>query len=145
MVIYLVFRKGECVYIGQTVSPLNNRKSAHFTHARKGRGSVFGAAIRKHGEESFAFVEYQQCETQKQLDYWEKRLIYEIKPRYNIQPGGKSTFESWNKGKKETRPEVLSNISNSAKTRKRTKRGPYSPKAVANIQAAKLKSVEPNR
>lgn len=133
MVVYLVFKKGECVYIGQTKQSLTKRKSKHFCDARKGRGSVFGAAIRKHGEEAFAFVEFIKCSSQECLDRYEKELIAKHKPRYNMQTGGKKDFGAWNKGKKELRPEVLQNISNSAKNRKRTKRGQYSADHKAKI------------
>lgn len=133
LIVYGVFKKGAVVYVGQTVMSLAERKGSHFSNARKGRGSVFGAAIRKHGEESFAFVVLQECSSQLELNDAEKSWIARIKPKYNLQAGGKLSFEPWNKGKKEQRPEVLQNISKAAKTRKRTKRGSYSEEHKAKI------------
>ena len=126
MVVYLVFKAGVCVYVGQTCQGLVKRKAKHLSEARKGRGGVFGAAIRKHGEQAFGFIEYIRCSSQDCLNRYERELIKTHRPRYNIQQGGKNGFAPWNKGKKESRPHVLFNISMSAKTRKRTKRGSYS-------------------
>lgn len=133
MLVYLVLRRGQCVYVGQTTQALANRKGKHLSDARKGRGAVLGAAIRKHGELEFAWVAYIKCSSQAELDLEEKRLIAELKPKYNLQKGGKTGFDTWNKGKKETRPHVLKNISLSAKTRKRTPRGKYSASHVEKI------------
>lgn len=138
MIIYLVFKKGICVYVGQTIQTLSQRKGKHFSDARKGKGSVFGAAIRKHGESAFGFVEYLKCSDQVTLDLHEKKLIAELKPRYNVQNGGKANFNTWNKGRKEDRPEVLQNISNAAKTRKRTKRGKYTLEHKTKIAISSL-------
>jgi len=142
MVVYLVFKNGECVYVGQTVQNLANRKGKHFSDARKGRGGVFGAAIRKHGESAFAFIEYIKCSSQDCLDRYERQIISEHKPRYNMQSGGKKSFEPWNKGKKELRQEVLQKISLSAKTCKRTKRGKYSEAHKQKISSSSLKRMQ---
>lgn len=139
MFIYLVFKNGECVYVGQTRRSLAQRRGKHFCDARKGRGNVLGAAIRKHGQDVFAFVRYLDCSSREELDREEIRLIAELKPRYNIQAGGTSGFEPWNKGKKEIRTEVLEKIKQSATTRKRTKRGNYSEAHKDKIRATQLK------
>lgn len=140
MIIYLVFKAGECVYVGQTIQGLAKRKGHHFSCARKGRNGVFGAAIRKHGEEAFGFVEYMRCTSQQELDYFEKHFIALLRPRYNMQAGGKTAFEPWNKGAKEGRPEVLKRISQAAQNRKRTKRGKYKPEHVEKLRKASLRS-----
>jgi group I intron endonuclease len=131
--VYGVFKEGQIVYIGQTVMSLAERRGSHFSNARKGRGSVFGAAIRKHGEDAFAFVVLEECDSVFSLDKAEKEWIAKVKPKYNMQAGGKKSFEPWNKGKKELRPKVLQKISAAAKTRKRTKRGSYSEEHRAKI------------
>lgn len=140
MVVYFVYKKKEIVYIGQTVMTIPQRKGKSLSEARKGRGSVFGAAIRKHGEDSFRWAIIAEFQNQEECCRYEKEAIARHKPRYNQQSGGKKGFESWNKGQKETRPEVLKKISNAAKARISHKRGKYSVEGVANIRNAKLKS-----
>lgn len=140
MFVYLVFKKGQVVYIGQTIQTLAQRKGKHVSDARKGRGSVLGAAIRKHGESAFAWVQFKDCASQKELDASEISLIEEFKPRYNLQSGGKSTFEPWNKGRQEDRHSVLQNISSAAKGRKRTKRGNYKAEHKAKLSKSGLAS-----
>lgn len=143
MIIYAVIRAStdEIVYIGQTTQRLANRKGKHLSEARKGRGSVLGAAIRKHSINEFKFIQLESCESQKDLCKMEKHLIKKFKPRYNVQEGGKESFTPWNKGKVESRKSVKENMSHSAKSRKRTKRGKYSHEATENIRKAKLKNV----
>lgn len=144
MIIYAVVRKSndEIVYVGQTTQTLAKRKGKHLSDARKGKGSVLGAAIRKHTINEFKFIKLETYYNQQELCKMEKHLIKVFKPRYNVQEGGKSNFTPWNKGRKETRPGVLKNISYGASSRKTTKRGKYSKKAVSNIRRAKLKNVE---
>ena len=140
MIVYFVYRGKEIVHIGQTVMTIPQRKGKALSEARKGRGSILGAAIRKHGEDSFRWAMVAEFHNQAECCRYEKEAIAKHKPQYNQQCGGKSGYEPWNKGKKETRPEVLRNISESAKSRKRTKRGSYSDEAKANIRLGKLKS-----
>lgn len=125
MIIYFVYKGEELVYIGQTVMSLAQRKGKHTSEARLGRGSVLGAAIRKHGEDAFTWVVHSVVYCQEDLDAAEKHYIAKYAPRYNVQLGGKTSFEPWNKGKTENRPEVRERIRNSAATRKRTPRGEY--------------------
>lgn len=140
MFVYLVFKQGQVVYVGQTTQTLAQRKGKHVSDARKGRGSVLGAAIRKHSESSFAWIQFKDCYSQKELDEAEINLIEEFKPRYNLQSGGKSSFEPWNKGKKEYRQTALQNISSAAKSRKKTKRGIYKDEHKAKISNSGLAS-----
>jgi len=137
MIIYFVFNKNdEIVYIGQTVMTLAQRKGKHLSEARKGRGSILGAGIRKHGEKYYRFEKHSIYFNQIDLDEAEKHYIKKYTPRYNVQEGGKKSFEPWNKGKKETRPEVLENIKLGAKDRKRTKRGSYTEEHKEKISKA---------
>jgi hypothetical protein len=126
VIVYVALRKRNVVYVGQTVMRLSARRGKHFSVARKGGGSVFGAAIRKHGEKCFAFKEIAKCNSRDALNRWERRLIASMSPKYNLQDGGQDSFVPWNKGKKETRPEVLQNISNAARQRVCASRGSYS-------------------
>lgn len=141
MIVYFVYKKKEIVYIGQTVMTIPQRRGKSLSEARKGRGSVFGAAIRKHGESAFKWSIVAEFQNQAECCRYEKESIARHKPRYNQQSGGKKGFESWNKGRRETRPEVLEKISHSATNRKRTKRGSYKPEHVTKLRDAKLRSV----
>ena len=141
MIVYFVYKKKEIVYIGQTVMTIPQRRGKALSEARKGRGSVFGAAIRKHGEDAFKWTIVAEFQNQAECCRYEKEAIARHKPRYNQQSGGKKGFEPWNKGHKETRPEVLKKIGKSAKARISPKRGKYSEQGVANIRNAKLKNV----
>lgn len=127
MIIYFVFKKDEIVYIGQTVSTLQLRRGKHISEAKLGRGSVIGAGIRKHGEDAFEFKIHSTYYNQQDLCAAEKHYIAKYQPRYNVQEGGKFNFTPWNKGKKETRPEVLERQKDAYKKRIQPKRGPVSP------------------
>jgi group I intron endonuclease len=136
MFVYAALKDGKAVYVGQTIMSLAERKGCHFSVARKGRGGVFGAAIRKHGEDEFEFVVIEHCDSHKALDECERKWIAELAPKYNKQRGGRSGFDTWNKGRKEDRPEVIKRISEAAKNRVRTKRGTYSDAHKAKIRDA---------
>lgn len=112
MIIYAVIRKStdEIVYIGQTTQSLPKKKEKHLSESRKGRGSVLGAAIRKHTIVEFNFIELESCKNQQELCKMEKHLIKKFKPRYNVQEGGK----------KNSTPFLT------AKSRKKIKRDKYS-------------------
>jgi group I intron endonuclease len=126
MIIYFVYKGEELVYIGQTVMSLAQRRGKHLSEARHGRGSVLGAALRKHGEEAFDWKIHSIVFNQQDLDTAERHYIAKYTPRYNVQEGGKSNTTPWNKGRVETRDHVKANISKSAIARKRTPRGSYS-------------------
>lgn len=136
MLVYAAMKDGSAVYVGQTTMSLAERKGCHFSVARKGRGAVFGAAIRKHGEDEFEFVVLEPCASFKELDASERKWIAKLAPKYNKQIGGRSGFNTWNKGRKETRPDVIERISTAATNRKRTKRGSYSDEHKAKIGEA---------
>jgi hypothetical protein len=138
MIIYFVTKADEIVYIGQTRRSLLARRQNHISLSLKGKNSVLGAAIRKHGPEAFTWSKHSVYYNQKDLDAAEKHYIAKYAPRYNVAPGGQFGIEwSWNKGRKETRPEVLANISKGAKNRRPSKRGPASPKANSARQDAR--------
>lgn len=143
MILYSVtkLKTNKIVYIGQTTQSISKRKGKHLSEARKGRGSILGAGIRKHGEHAFSWEVIAVCNNQNNLCRMEREYISKIQPQYNIQEGGKKNFIPWNKNRKEVRPEILKRISESASSRKASKRGKYSNSAVRNIREAKLKSV----
>lgn len=139
--VYVAKKGSEVVYVGQTKMTLAQRKGKHVSEARLGRGSILGAGIRKHGEAKFTWEVVKTFTDQNESYDFERKLIAKYRPRYNQQEGGRTGYTPWNKGRKETRPEVLRKISDGAKARKGTKRGHYSDEAVSNIREAKLKSV----
>ena len=143
MIIYFVTKEDEIVYIGQTRRRLEDRQKQHISISLRGGNSVLGAAIRKHGAEAFKWSKHSIYYNQIDLDAAEKHYIAKYAPRYNVSPGGQYGIEwSWNKGRKETRPEVLANISEGAKNRRRHKRGPATPeanKARSEARTAKLR------
>lgn len=89
MMIYFVFKETEVVYIGQTQMNLSQRKGKHVSEARLGRGSVLGAAIRKHGEDKFEFKKHSLVFNQEDADKNEKHYIEKYRPKYNVQEGRK--------------------------------------------------------
>jgi len=94
MLIYFVKnRDNQIVYIGQTRQQLVNRKGCFWYQARKGRGALLGAAIRKHGEDAFHFEAYEVVENQIEANNEEKRLIAIHKPKYNQKPGGQGEYK----------------------------------------------------
>ena len=83
--VYGIFEKetGELVYIGKTRSSLEQRWFYH-----KWKDNWSSSPIRKYME-SKGFDKFQIyllciCETEQDLDDWEKHLILECEPRYNV-------------------------------------------------------------
>jgi group I intron endonuclease len=140
MIIYFVTLNNEIVYIGQTKLTLGKRRSQHEYNARRGKGYVIGSAIRKHGADKFSWNTHSVYYNQVDLDEAEKHYITKYKPKYNINLGGESRGirkkdglkpwnkgqkglqVAWNKGRKETRPEVLEKIKSSAVARDNSSR-----------------------
>lgn len=76
-------------YIGVTKSGLQQRKLQHLRAAR-GRKQNFPIylAIRKYGEDAFAFTALCECETYEEALVREIELIAEMRPPYNATDGG---------------------------------------------------------
>ena len=163
MIIYFVQLNDEIVYIGQTKLSLQKRRLQHEYNAKRGKGYVIGAGIRKHGAEKFSWNVHSVHYNQVDLDAAEKHYIAKYKPKYNVNLGGeargvrknkgnkpwnyslKGSQTAWNKGRKETRPEVLSNISDAAKGRKTSPRGPATKEANEARQSARINNLRNNR
>ncbi len=75
-------------YIGITRCGLKTRRQRHFTTARSGRGSVFGAAIRKYGKDNFEFRVLVVCPNFEYSKSVEVSAISRFKPEYNVTAGG---------------------------------------------------------
>ena len=78
MFIYFVYNNKELVYIGQTRMTLPQRRGKHFSVARKGGGSVIGAAIRKYGESSFEFKIHLECKDQEELSLKKRPTLLDV-------------------------------------------------------------------
>jgi len=83
------------IYIGQTISTLNNRANKHKNESISGRKkNYFNLAIVKHGFDNFVFEEIDSADSQEELDYME---VYWIKffnsnnrtYGYNLANGGR--------------------------------------------------------
>lgn len=77
-------------YIGITRLTLDGRRKAHFKEAKWGRhkASPLYKAIRRYGEGAFDFRIIQHCDSYKAAADEEIRLIAELRPAYNLSPGG---------------------------------------------------------
>jgi|15BtaG_2_1085339.scaffolds.fasta_scaffold40411_2 hypothetical protein len=63
---------GKC-YIGQTVQPLNSRKSGHYYSSKVNRDNmIFHKAIRKYGEENFKWEILCECISQDEMNKLEQ-------------------------------------------------------------------------
>lgn len=93
------------VYIGQTIQPLNTRKSIHKYHAlndnsKEYKNNHFYNAIRKYGWENFSWEVIDTADTYEELDNKERYWInhYDsINNGYNIRIGG--TFNDYQSDK----------------------------------------------
>lgn len=90
MVIYGIYRNNECVYIGQTRSPLWLRISKYRSDSKLGRNKsmLIIRAMIKYGFNVFQFKILEECFSLEKLDEAEVSYIKDLKPRYNIGGGG---------------------------------------------------------
>lgn len=162
MIVYLVELNEEIVYIGQTKLSLEKRRWQHENNAKRGKGFIIGAGLRKHGPAKFVWKVHSIHFNQIDLDAAEKHYIAKYKPKYNINLGGEARGvrknkgsapwnkghkgqKAWNKGRKETRPEVIANIVESAKKRDNSKRTVSEEHQQALIKGRREKYSETNR
>lgn len=76
-------------YIGVTKCGLKTRERAHRYAAKRGKGFVLHAAIRKHGQENFVFETVAEFGDDYQLAMiFEQEAIAKWKPEYNSSMGG---------------------------------------------------------
>jgi group I intron endonuclease len=93
MIIYVVTNKiNGKKYVGLTRRPLNIRRNAHLTEARRGARTPFHCAIRKYGEDAFTWDVVEFCETEESLlaaeVFWIASLASETPNGYNRTSGG---------------------------------------------------------
>lgn len=93
-------------YIGLTRQQLNRRVNAHFHFAEAGdkrQCPYFYRAIRKYGRSAFVFEIIAERPTYKEAALEEMRLIAELKPKYNVSPGGDGILGIGQRASAETR------------------------------------------
>ena len=83
-------------YIGQTIKPLNDRISKHFSDAKRGREQTLYEDIRKYGRESFTYKEIENVNNKDDLDererYWIDKYIKSGYTLYNNEFGGRKNI-----------------------------------------------------
>lgn len=80
-------------YIGQTIKPINDRISKHFSDAKRGRKQELYQDMRKYSRDKFTYKEIEHVEDALNLDlreqYWIKEYRGHNKNLYNIELGGR--------------------------------------------------------
>ena len=84
-------------YIGQTIKPLNDRISKHFSDAKRGRGQILYDDIRKYGRKSFTYKEIEEVSNREDLDdrerFWIDEYIKNGFSLYNNEFGGRKDID----------------------------------------------------
>ena len=79
------------MYIGKTMSSLNDRRDGHFNFAKKNINLCFSNAIRKYGIENFSWRILDNADSIKELNDLEQFYIWMFSTfpgQYNMTPGG---------------------------------------------------------
>lgn len=84
-------------YIGQTIKPLNDRMSKHFSDAKSGRKQPLYQDIRIYGRENFSYKELETVKDKYDLDerekYWIDKYLNLNRKVYNRELGGKKNYK----------------------------------------------------
>jgi hypothetical protein len=83
-------------YIGATRQGLSVRRLQHESDARSSKKygcPVFRAALKKYGSASFKWTVIARLKSLKQMLHEEVRLIADLRPEYNITPGGEGAVD----------------------------------------------------
>lgn len=75
-------------YIGQTVKDISYRFRKHLELGERGGGYKLHSAIHKHGRNNFSIELVEECSSLEELNEKEEFWIGELKPDYNLCPGG---------------------------------------------------------
>jgi group I intron endonuclease len=99
MIIYLIKNIiNNKVYIGQTITSLNNRRYGHMADSRRGKNTKISKALSKYGENNFIFGELISCNNSDELNKMELYYINKYKSTqdeygYNLRIGGECGFK----------------------------------------------------
>ncbi len=93
-IIYEIYcTKTNKYYIGQTIKPLNDRMSKHFSDAKNGRKQPLYDDIRRYGRDYFVYQELCCVTTSEDLDdkerYWIDKYLKDGRDLYNLEFGGR--------------------------------------------------------
>ncbi len=84
-------------YIGQTIKPITERISKHFSDAKRGRKQPLYEDIRMYGKEAFEYKILEEVDESEDLDdlerYYIKKYLDEGKTLYNRELGGRKNIE----------------------------------------------------
>ena len=75
-------------YIGQTVNEISYRFRKHLELGERGGGYKLHSAISKHGRDNFSVELIEECSDLDELNQREIYWIDELRPHYNLCPGG---------------------------------------------------------
>jgi group I intron endonuclease len=84
-------------YIGQTIKPITERMSKHFSDAKSGRKQPLYEDIRTYGKDAFEYKILEETDTIEELDdlerYYIRKYLNEGKVLYNRELGGRKNIE----------------------------------------------------
>lgn len=86
-IIYKAAHRDGRAYVGATVSGLSNRRSTHFSAARRGSTTPFHTALRQEPD-GWQWEILATAFTQGDADTMERSYITKIKPSLNVRTGG---------------------------------------------------------
>jgi predicted transcriptional regulator len=94
MIVYIATNKlNGKRYIGATRHSVEYRRARHIYDSKnKNLCRVFGAALRKYGDDGFVWNILAECSSREEMMREEVRLIAEMKPEYNITIGGQGVL-----------------------------------------------------
>lgn len=78
-------------YIGQTVNSIDKRWWYHVKDSKRGKPWSICKAIKKYGPENFTRELLAEASTRDELDALEIKYISELKPKYNMNKGGRGS------------------------------------------------------
>lgn len=97
-VIYEIYcKETDMYYIGQTIKPLTERISKHFSDAKQGRKQPLYDDMRKYNRQLFEYRILKEVDNQEDLDenerYYIKKYLKEGKKIYNREYGGRKDID----------------------------------------------------
>lgn len=101
MIVYLITNKvNGKQYVGQTIRSLKSRWRRHYYDDKRSKAAnvPLKNAIRKYGKENFEKIVLKVCQSQQDMDFYEKKFIEEYKTLspngYNCTTGGETVIFS---------------------------------------------------
>lgn len=97
-IIYEIYcKEANIYYIGQTIKPITERISKHFSDAKRGRKQPLYEDMRMYDKQAFEYRVLEEVDKQEDLDdkekYYIKKYLDEGKILYNREYGGRKNIE----------------------------------------------------